>query len=157
MEFLINWWYFGVLICSFLSATLVPFSSDVLLIGLLALGSNIWLTVLIATSGNWLGSLTTYYIGHLGKWEWIERWFKITPEKLHQQQVKIEKYGVWLAFFVWLPFVGDVFAVALGFYRINFTKCATLMLLGKFARFSVWGLLFYFGWLKPFAFWFVRN
>jgi hypothetical protein len=31
------------------------------------------------------------------------------------------------------------------------------MLLGKFARFSVWGLLFYFGWLKPFAFWFVRN
>ena len=55
--------------------------------------------------------------------------------------------GVWLALLTWLPFVGDVFAIALGFYRISPVKSGLFMLLGKFLRFLCWTLLFHLtGW-----------
>lgn len=41
----------------------------------------------------------------------------------------------------WLPFVGDVFAIALGFYRLNPWKCTLYMFIGKAARFVIWTLL----------------
>ena len=55
---------------------------------------------------------------------------------------KIDKYGPLLAFLCWLPFIGDVFAIGLGFYRLNFVKCITFIFLGKAARFGIWVVLF---------------
>jgi membrane protein YqaA with SNARE-associated domain len=46
-----------------------------------------------------------------------------------------------LALLTWVPFVGDVFAVVLGFYRTHFWKTAFWMFVGKSARFIVWALL----------------
>ena len=145
MGWLLNLGYMGLFIGSFVAATIVPFSSDVLLIGMLAAGGNVWLCVAVATAGNWLGGLTSYWIGHLGKWEWIEKWFRATPEKMEKSKEKVDKYGIWLALFTWLPFVGDLFAVGLGFYRVDFKKSALLMLIGKAARFIIWALLFILG------------
>ncbi len=142
MEFLQNWGYIGLFMGSFLAATIIPFSSDALLVGMLAVGGHPIASLLTATAGNWLGGLSSYWVGHIGKWTWIEKWFKITPAKLEQQQARIARYGSLLAFFTWLPIVGDVFAIALGFYRINFTKSAIFMLIGKFLRFLMWTLLF---------------
>lgn len=50
-----------------------------------------------------------------------------------------------LALLTWLPFIGDIFAIALGFYRVDFRKSALLMLIGKGARFVMWALLFLWG------------
>ena len=63
-------------------------------------------------------------------------------EKLKQQKKYINRYGVWLALFTWLPIVGDLFAIALGFYKINPYFSATYMLIGRFLRFLVWILLY---------------
>ena len=142
METLIDLGYFGLFIGSFLASTIIPMSADVLLIGILALGGDAWICLLLATIGNWLGGLTSYGIGWLGKWEWMERWFKVTREKLEQQKKHIDRYGIWLALFTWLPLVGDLFAIALGFYRIRPVASAIYMLLGRFARFLVWTLLY---------------
>ncbi len=60
--------------------------SDVLLLGMLAAGEEIWLCVLVATLGNWLGGLTSYWLGWLGKWEWIERYMGVKHEKPRQTQ-----------------------------------------------------------------------
>ena len=117
---------------AFLAATIIPFSSDILLIGILLAGGDPWISFLSATAGNWLGGLTSYGLGRIGKWE-----------KLLKQKSKIDKYGSWIALITWLPFVGDVFAIGLGFYKLNFAKCAVFMLIGKGARFAVWILLFY--------------
>ena len=38
MEALLDWGYIGLFIGSFVAATIVPFSSDVLLVGILAAG-----------------------------------------------------------------------------------------------------------------------
>lgn len=143
VEFLQGWGYIGLFVGAFLAATIIPFSSDILLIGILLAGGDPWISFLSATAGNWLGGLTSYGLGRIGKWEWIEKWFHVSEEKLLKQKSKIDKYGSWIALITWLPFVGDVFAIGLGFYKLNFAKCAVFMLIGKGARFAVWILLFY--------------
>ena len=139
MEWLLNLGYVGLFAGSFIAATVVPFSSDVLLVGILAAGGNVWLSVLVATVGNWAGGLTSYWIGWIGRWEWIEKYLRVKHETLERHKSKVDRFGAWL------PCVGDVFAVALGFYRVNFRKSAVLMLVGKGARFVCWASLFLWG------------
>ena len=67
MEFLQEWGYLGLFIGTFLSATIIPFSSDFLIIGLLLSGSNPIISLIVATIGNWLGGLLSFWIGWLGK------------------------------------------------------------------------------------------
>lgn len=145
MEWLHNLGYVGLFIGSFIAATVVPFSSDVLLVGMFAAGGAVWLSVGVATVGNWLGGLTSYWVGWLGRWEWIEKWFRVKRETLERQKSRIDRYGSVLALLTWLPFIGDVFAVGLGFYRVDFRKAAVLMLIGKGLRFVFWALLYLWG------------
>lgn len=147
MEWLIDYGYLGLFIGAFLAATLIPFSSDVQLVALLALGANPVLAVFVATMGNWLGGLTSYGLGRAGKWEWIEKYTRVKREKLEAQRVKVERYGAWLALMTWFPLVGDVMAVALGFYKVRFVPMAVFMLIGKGLRFVVWAIIFIY--VKP--------
>ena len=138
MEWLLNLGYVGLFAGSFIAATVVPFSSDVLLLGMLAAGGNVWLCVLVATLGNWLGGLTSYWIGWIGRWEWIEKYLKLDPVKLQKVQDWIKGKGSWMGFFVFLPGIGDFIAVALGFLRANIWVVAISMFLGKAIRYWVW-------------------
>ncbi|HIS34055.1 MAG TPA: DedA family protein [Candidatus Avirikenella pullistercoris] len=147
MEALLNFGYIGLFIGAFLAATIIPFSSDVLLVGLLAAGGDPIISITVATLGNWLGGLSSYWLGYIGKWEWLEKYFKVKPETLEKQKKKVDKYGASLAFFSWLPGIGDVLAIALGFYRVDFKKSAVFMLIGKGARFIAWGVIVYY--VKP--------
>ena len=76
----------------------------------------------VASIGNWLGGLTSYWLGRAGKWEWLERYCKVKRETIEKHQHNVARYGSLLAFFTWLPFIGDVMAIALGFYRIDWRK-----------------------------------
>ncbi len=138
--------YFGLFIAAFLAATVVPFSSEVVFSTLVAAGLDPWLSVFVATVGNWLGGLTCYFLGKLGKIEWIEKYLKIKKEKLDKFLNRFHKYGDWFAFFSFLPGIGDGIAVASGFFRCRFWIVALSMLLGKFARYIFWmyfhGLIF---------------
>ncbi|MBR1962421.1 MAG: DedA family protein [Alistipes sp.] len=141
MDWLLELGYFGLFIGAFLASTVVPFSADVLLIGMLAAGGTPWIVIGVATVGNFLGGLTSYGIGRLGKWEWIER-FGAKPETIQKHKAKIDKYGAWVALLSWVPFIGDVLAIALGFFRVKFVPSAIFMLIGKFARFVAWYLIY---------------
>lgn len=143
MDFLLEWGYLGLFIGSFLASTIIPFSSEFLLIGMLLAGGNPWVCLALSTIGNTLGSYTCYGLGYLGKWEWIEKWLRIKREKLEKQQQVILKWSNLVALLCWLPVVGDVFSVGLGFYKIPFWKMAILMFIGKALRFLFWiGLWF---------------
>ena len=141
MEWLMDLGLVGLFIGSFLAATVVPFSADVLLIGMLVAGGSPWVVVAIATAGNFLGGLTSYAIGRIGKWEWIEK-LGVKPETLEKHKARIDKYGAWIALLSWVPFVGDVFAVALGFFRVKFVPSAIFMFIGKAGRFVMWYLIY---------------
>ncbi len=142
MEFLGDWGYLGLFLGCFLAATIVPFSSDALFVSILALDGSVPLALLWGVSGNWLGGLVTYWMGYIGKWEWIEKWFRVKPVTLEKQKERVDKYGSWFALLAWVPIVGDVFSLALGFYRVNFYTSALFMLIGKFARFVLISIIF---------------
>ena len=131
----------GLFLGTFLSATVVPFSSDALFIGALAAIGNPVACVIVGSAGNWLGGIVTYYMGRLGRWEWIEKYFKVKPETLQKQKAYVDKYGVWLALASWVPFIGDVLALALGFYRANPLWTILLLLVGKAGRFVCWAMI----------------
>ena len=128
MEWLEGMGLFGLFIGTFLAATVLPFSSDVLYIAILAATKDPVSCLIVGTLGNWLGSVLTYGMGWIGKWEWIEKWFKVKHETLVRQKARIDRYGVWLALLAWVPFIGDVIAIALGFYKTKPFWTITLFL-----------------------------
>ena len=143
MEFLTEWGFFGLFISSFLSATLIPLSSEFVLSFMILNGFDIYLTILIATIGNWLGGLSSYLIGRLGKWTTIEKYFAVDKKKVFNFKIKVDRWGSVLAFFSWLPIIGDVIAVSLGFFRTNFILVSVWMLFGKILRYIIWGSMTY--------------
>lgn len=141
LDWLMDLGYWGLFVGSFLAATIIPFSADVMLVGMLVAGGSPWAIISIATAGNFLGGLTSYGIGRIGKWEWIIK-LGVKPETLEKQKAKIDKYGAWAALLTWVPIIGDVIAVALGFYRAKFLPSALFMLIGKAGRFIAWYLIY---------------
>jgi len=132
---------FGLFLGCFLAATVLPFSSDALYVAaLLATGKPVE-CLIIGTLGNWLGSITTYWLGRLAKWEWLEKVFKIKRETLEKQKKRVDKYGMYLGVLSWIPIIGDIFALALGFYKSPAIGTMLFLLLGKFGRFAVWTLI----------------
>ena len=69
-----NLW--GLFLASFLAATVVPFSSEALLTVLIVNGTDVTSAIVVATAGNWLGGMSSYAIGYMGKWEWIEKYLR---------------------------------------------------------------------------------
>lgn len=132
--------YIALFVICFLAATILPFSSDFLFAFMVADSQRFdaWTCIAIATLGNWAGGMTNYYLGKLGKIEWIEKYLKIKKEKIVKTQHWIQgKGGSILAFFSFAPFIGDVMAVALGYMRANAWAVTIYMFLGKFSRFVV--------------------
>lgn len=142
MEWLEGLGLTGLFLGTFLAATILPFSSDALYFAILAATGNPVACLIVGTLGNWLGSVVTYGMGWLAKWEWIEKWFKVKPETLARQKERIDKFGVWLALLAWVPLIGDVIAIALGFYKTRPFWTIILLLVGKFGRFLVWNWIY---------------
>lgn len=130
--------YLGLFIASFLAATVVPFSSEVVFSALVFGGLDAWTCVYVATAGNWIGGMSSYYVGMLGRIDWIEKYFRIKKEKIDRFMFKFHKYGDWFAFFSFVPGIGDIIAVASGFLRCRWWIVAISMLTGKFVRYIAW-------------------
>ena len=143
MDILISYGYIGVFIASFLAATVLPFSSEVVLTGVLLAGGSYWPCMVAATLGNTLGGMTCYALGRLGKIEWIKKYLRLDITRLQRVQHWIEDRGSWTAFFVFTPGVGDFIAVALGFLRARIGPVIFWMRIGKALRYWVWMELVY--------------
>lgn len=131
----------GLFWSAFLAATVLPFSSEAALSAALLTGvSPVW-CLGIATLGNSLGSATTFFLGRLGRLEWLEKYCRISSADIETARKRIGRFGLPAAFFCFLPLVGDVFAVALGFMRYPAGRFLTAMTFGKFLRYLVWILL----------------
>lgn len=134
-----NLW--GLFLASFLAATVVPFSSEVVLTAVLANGTDVMWAVIVASLGNWAGGMTSFGLGYLGKWEWIEKYLRVKREKIEKWHSRLYKSGAFFAFLTWLPGVGDIFAIGLGVLRVNIWIVAITMYAGKLLRYIVWAWL----------------
>ena len=145
MEAFVEWGYIGLFIASFLGATIIPFSSELVFSLLIIKGYDFNLSLLVATTGNWLGGLSSYFLGRLGKWSTLEKYFRLKKEKIVKFKTNIDKWSSLLAFFCWLPIVGDPIAVSLGFFRTNYLLVALWMFMGKLIRYIIWAFVTYWG------------
>lgn len=143
VQVLIDWGYVGLFISALLAGSIIPFSSELVMGALVAMGLEPWLCVLSATLGNTAGGLTCYWLGQLGRMDWIEKYLGVKREKVERMQHFLQGRGALMAFFAFLPFVGEAIAVALGFMRSNFWLTTASMFAGKLARYVVmlWAIL----------------
>ena len=128
--------YLGLFITCFLAATILPIASEVFLITMLAAKYDPLSSLLIASSGNTLGSYLNFGIGYIGNPEWLKK-LRVKQKTIESWKASIQKYGVWLALLSWLPIVGDIIGIALGFFRANIFWSFLFMAIGKFIRYLV--------------------
>lgn len=127
----------GLFLGCFLSATVVPFASEALVMGAIALHYNIWIVVIVATLGNTAGGMVSYLLGWLCRWDWIERFLRVKKERLERMHDRVRQYGTLAGLVTWAPFVGDIIAIAMGLLRVNPWGTALFMFAGKFFRYLV--------------------
>ena len=137
IQFLTEWGYWGMFLSAFLSGTILPFSSEAVMLACVGLGLDPVLSTLATTAGNALGGLTCYWIGHLGKMEWIEKYFRVDHKQLEKATRFIHGRGSWMAFFSFLPIIDDAVLIALGLMRANVWIVTFSMTLGKLARYAI--------------------
>ena len=135
IQLLIEWGLPGLFISALLAGSIVPFSSELVLVALVKLGLPPTACILAATLGNTAGGMTCYYMGRLGKISWIEKYFKVKKEKIDKMVTFLQGKGALMAFFAFLPAIGEVVAIALGFMRSNTWLTVTSMFIGKLLRY----------------------
>ena len=134
-EFLIDWGYWGLFLSALIAGSVLPFSSEAVMVVLAGMGLDPVGCVVAAALGNTLGGMTCYYMGRLGKTDWIEKYFKVKKEKVDKMQAFLQGKGALMAFFAFLPFVGEAIAIALGFMRSNVWLTTSSMFAGKLVRY----------------------
>ena len=145
MEALAEWGFIGLFISSFLAATILPLSSEIVLSILIANNYDLTTSLILATIGNWLGGMSSYGLGWFAKWRFIEKYFRIKIETIKNFKDKIDKWGSVIAFFCWLPIIGDPLAVGLGFFKTNVVLVSIWMFIGKMIRYIAWAGITYWG------------
>ena len=124
----------GLFISAFVSSTLAPGGSEAVLAFLIVDGQYTpFYLVLLATLGNTLGALTTYYLGYIASSKLQAK----TTQKKHFDKAYelIQRYGSVALIFSWLPVIGDVLCLAAGWVKLNLIKSLCFITLGKFARY----------------------
>lgn len=118
-ELVVEYGALGLFISAFISSTLAPGGSEAVLTYLIIEGEDptIYL-VMLATLGNTLGAITTFYIGYFASTKYPPR--NIDPTHFDKANGLIQRYGSVALMLSWLPVIGDVLCLVAGWLRINF-------------------------------------
>ena len=136
IEFFKDYGYWGMGLLAFLSGTVVPIASEVLLLFFLGIGLDALGLTLVATFGNTLGGITCFMLGYLTSKERVQKLLRIPDRRMKRADALIQKYGYWVASVSFLPAIGEVLLVALGVMRVNKYKVLAVMAVGKLIRYS---------------------
>jgi len=129
--------YAGLFLSAFLAATILPLSSELVLSALLLGGLSPTTLVIVATTGNVLGSLTNYALGYWASKVMVKKWLRMSEDDFVRAEQRFVKYGMVSLCFAWLPVVGDPLTVMAGVLRIRLRWFLLLVTAGKFLRYVV--------------------
>jgi membrane protein YqaA with SNARE-associated domain len=129
--------YAGLFASALLSATILPGSSEVVLLALLTQGFDPWVLVVVATVGNLSGSVLNWWLGRAALRFQDRRWFPVGRDKLARAQGWFQRWGYPSLLLAWLPGVGDAFTVAAGVMRVPFLVFVALVGVAKGARYAL--------------------
>ena len=128
--------YFKLFLISFLAATILPFSSEIVLTTMYL--SNLFETYLLlifASLGNILGSITNWYLGKKITIFQNRKWFPVSPDQLDRSQKYFQKYGLWSLLLAWVPIIGDPLTLLAGVLNVRFSLFLILVSISKISRY----------------------
>lgn len=127
----------GLFLAAFGAATILPFQSEVVFVGLQLAGtaSLAWL-ITVASIGNTLGAVVNYVIGRSIERFRHRRWFPANSAQLARAQRWYARWGVWTLLLSWAP-LGDAFTVIAGVMRTPVWLFVLLVTLAKTGRYIV--------------------
>lgn len=140
VQILIQYGYVGMIIASFLAGTVIPFNAELVMAGLSVTGLQPVKLVLCGTIGSVAGCMVNYYLGYLGKLEWLEK-MGVKPETLEKARRFVQNRGPWMAIFTFLPFIGNAIGITLGIMHANQWKIIAALIISRGLLYS----LFAFG------------
>ncbi len=132
------WPYGGMFAAALLASSIVPFSSDVVLAGLVSAGkADVYGLLFWATLGNSLGATLNWALGkYLHRYR--ERsWYPISPQSQARAEHWFNRFGVWSLLFSWLPVIGDPLTLIAGVLRVRLLPFLLLVVTGKAARYAL--------------------
>ena len=130
--------YLSLFIISFLAATILPFSSELTLAGLMSASSYDNLLLLaVASLGNILGSVVNWILGFYSRNLSTKRWFPFKDKQIEKSSKWFNKFGRWTLLFAWVPIIGDPLTLAAGLLKVKFIEFLILVTIGKVSRYLV--------------------
>ena len=134
--------YLSLFTISFLAATILPFSSELTLAGLIATSNyDNLLLLIVASSGNVLGSVVNWALGFYLRNLTTKKWFPFKDKQIENSSKWFSKTGKWSLLFAWVPIIGDPLTLVAGLLRVKFIEFIILVTIGKVSRYIV---IFYF-------------
>ena len=127
----------SLFVSAFLAATLLPLSSEILLLALLNKGGDALLLVAVASTGNTLGAVVNWWLGLLLLKFRDKRWFYFTPTQIDRAQRWYNRYGSWSLLFAWVPLFGDGLTLIGGVMRVRLWVFVLLVGFGKTTRYII--------------------
>ena len=130
--------YLSLFAISFLAATILPFSSELTLVGLIATSNyDNLLLLIVASFGNTLGSVVNWALGFYSRNLTTKKWFPFKEIQIEKSSQWFSKFGKWSLLFAWLPFIGDPLTLVAGLLRVRFLDFLILVMIGKISRYLV--------------------
>ena len=128
--------YFSLLLISFLAATVLPLSSELVLVSQLKTNEhNSFMLIATASLGNISGSIFNWLLGfYLFKYI-KKKWFPFKENQINIAARRFRKFGVWSLLFAWVPIIGDPLTFIAGILKVNFFLFLALVALGKISRY----------------------
>ena len=130
--------YLSLCFISFLAATIIPFSSELTLAGLISTSNYDNLLLLVfASFGNVLGSVFNWGLGFYARNLTIKKWFPFKETQIERSSKWFSKFGKWSLLFAWVPIVGDPLTFVAGLLRVRFFDFIILVAIGKVSRYLI--------------------
>ena len=128
--------YFQLFIISFLAATILPLSSELVLSTMLLIDSfNKYLLLVVASFGNILGSSVNWYLGKKILIFKDMKWFPANERQIAKGEIYFKKYGIWSLLLAWVPIIGDPLTILAGILRVKFFTFLLLISISKISRY----------------------
>ena len=130
--------YLSLFEISFLAATILPFSSELTLAGLIATSNyDNLLLLIIASFGNILGSVINWALGFYSRKITTKKWFPFKETQIERSSKWFNKFGKLSLLFAWVPIIGDPLTFVAGLLRVRFLDFFILIAIGKVSRYLV--------------------
>ena len=134
-DILIGYGYWGMLLSAFLAGSVFPFSSEAVILALLAAGLDPLPLIIYGSIGNVAGSMFNYSVGRMGKTEWFERYLHISNKNMNRAKRFMGDRGAIMGFFAFIPIIGSAITVLLGLMRSNIFLSISSITIGKVLRY----------------------